>query len=278
MRLGKPVVLWGASVGPFDREPHFVPVIRAHLERMALITARESVSAKYLAQLGLDHLVVPVADPAFVLPSQPVDAMPFWPESSSKGVVGLNISPLLLRYRTTGGLGDDLLGEAASFIHHAVTEQNLGVLLVPHVVPYAGTAGNNDALFMAQLLPRLRDLGNKVRLVRESLNAAQIKYVISRCRFFIGARTHSTIAAISSGMPTTSIAYSVKAVGINKDIFGHVRYVIDPGGISAEALAASLQLMFDEEEVIRDYLDKKMVSLRANAVQGAIALRERLSE
>ena len=67
MRLGKPVVLWGASVGPFDQEPHFLPVIRCHLERMAFIAARESVTVEYLTKLGLGNRVVPVADPAFAL-------------------------------------------------------------------------------------------------------------------------------------------------------------------------------------------------------------------
>jgi colanic acid/amylovoran biosynthesis protein len=51
-------------------------------------------------------------------------------------------------------------------------------------------------------------------------NASQIKYVISNLRFFIGARTRATIAALSSGIPTVSIAYGVKAKGINKDLFG----------------------------------------------------------
>ena len=37
---------------------------------------------------------------------------------------------------------------------------------------------------------------------------------------FIGARTHSTIAAYSSGVPTLVVGYSVKAKGIAKDLFG----------------------------------------------------------
>src|SRR5690606_31704136 len=42
MDLGKPVFIWGASVGPFEREPNFVPTIREHLAKMTLIMARES--------------------------------------------------------------------------------------------------------------------------------------------------------------------------------------------------------------------------------------------
>ena len=37
---------------------------------------------------------------------------------------------------------------------------------------------------------------------------------------FIGARTHATIAAYSSCVPTLVVGYSIKARGIAKDLFG----------------------------------------------------------
>ena len=45
-----------------------------------------------------------------------------------------------------------------------------------------------------------------------------LKNIISNCHYFMGARTHSTIAALSSYVPTISIAYSIKAFGINEEI------------------------------------------------------------
>ena len=44
--------------------------------------------------------------------------------------------------------------------------------------------------------------------------------MISQCRFFIGSRTHSVIAAYSSGVPTLALGYSIKSKGIAQDIFG----------------------------------------------------------
>src|SRR3546814_10547248 len=65
MDLGRPVFLWGASVGPFEAEPHFVPAIRHHLMRMSGIMVRERVSYDYLTQkLGLTNVTM-MADPAF---------------------------------------------------------------------------------------------------------------------------------------------------------------------------------------------------------------------
>ena len=44
--------------------------------------------------------------------------------------------------------------------------------------------------------------------------------IISKCRFFVVARTHATIAAYSTGVPTIVISYSVKSRGIARDLFG----------------------------------------------------------
>lgn len=261
MDLGKPVVLWGASVGPFEREPHFLLLIRKHLGRMAFIAARESVTVEYLTKLGLGEKVIHVADPAFALAPEPVDLAPFWPQDPGEGILGLNVSPLLLRYRPAGEPAGRLLDEIAGFVRYAVVERGLGVLLVPHVVPHDGAAKNNDATFMAQLLPRLSDLGNRVQLMDEQLNAAQIKHVIAQLRFFIGARTHSTIAALSSGVPTISIAYSVKAKGISHDLFGHNQYVLDALNISQTTLTKKLALLLEGESILRSLLKDKGPSM-----------------
>jgi len=84
MDIGKPVVLWGASVGPFEREPHFLPIVRHHLARMNFIAARESVTVEYLTKLELEGKVIHVADPAFALMPEPVDITSFWPEDPGK--------------------------------------------------------------------------------------------------------------------------------------------------------------------------------------------------
>ena len=55
----------------------------------------------------------------------------------------------------------------------------------------------------------------------------QLKGYIAKCRFFVGARTHATIAAYSTEVPTLVVGYSIKSRGIAKDIFGsEENYVI----------------------------------------------------
>jgi colanic acid/amylovoran biosynthesis protein len=254
MDLGKPVFIWGASVGPFEREPHFVPAIREHLAKMALITVRESITYGYLTKtLGLTN-VMEMADPAFTLSKETVDTAPFWPQAGANGVIGFNISPLIERYKQNG---QDLRAETIRFIQDVVVK-GFGVLLVPHVVPLDGAEKNNDATYMVGILAELKTLGDAVTIMPAHYNASQIKQVISQLRYFIGARTHATIAALSSGIPTLSIAYSVKAKGINRDLLGDLPVVLPTPELTAASLMAGLDYLIANEAQIRAQLESKL--------------------
>lgn len=266
MQHGVPVVLWGASVGPFEKEPAFVPYVRKHLTKMAFIGARESITQSYLEdKLRLDN-VVSVTDPAFLLEPEPIDMTSFWPSSESDGVLGFNVSPLIQRYRPEAESPDVLLNEIAAFIEGISTD--MPVFLIPHVIPLNGVSKNNDAHFMSALLERIQNK-TRVRMIDPKLNAAQIKYVISQCRFFIGARTHATIAALSSGVPTLSIAYSVKAKGINRDLFGHIDYVLDTPAVSLTTLSEKLKILVAQEEAIRNHLATTLPEWRKRSAYAA---------
>lgn len=254
MELGKPVFLWGASVGPFEAEPDFVPVISRHLSEMTTVFARESITYHYLTEkLGLKN-VVQMADPAFRLSKESVDIQSFWPKSGLSGVIGFNISPLIERYRSDG---QNLREEAIQFIRDAVA-RGFGVLLVPHVVPLAGEGKNNDANYMAEMLSELSELDEAVSIMPRTFNASQIKHVISQLDYFIGARTHATIAALSNGVPTLSIAYSVKAKGINRDLLGDLPVVLPTPEMSASSLMSGLEYLVEHEAAIKAELASKI--------------------
>jgi colanic acid/amylovoran biosynthesis protein len=259
MNLRKPVVLWGASVGPFENVPAFVPVIRKHLADMSLIAVRESVSDNYLNETLELNNIIRMADPAFTLIPELVSTVAFWPVEEGNGVLGLNISPVIERYRNSG---TDLRTEIVEFIRVAVKNYDMSVLLIPHVVPLDGDSKNNDADYMRPMLDSLRNLGPRVRMMDSTLNAAQIKQVISQCRFFIGARTHATIAALSSIVPTVSIAYSIKAKGINQDLFGHQDAVIDSSEVSQTSLLAGLKWLHTNEQELCGQLTLSLVVVK----------------
>jgi len=93
-------------------------------------------------------------------------------------------------------------------------------------------------------------------LLQEMYSAAQLKGFIARCRAFIGARTHATIAAYSSLVPTLVLGYSVKSVNIALDLFGTTDgFVVPIDRLNDEnGLANAFVSMFEREEIHRMHL------------------------
>lgn len=272
MDLGKPVFIWGASVGPFEAEPDFLPAIREHLAKMQMIAARESITYEYLTKtLGLNN-VIQMADPAFTLKKESVDTTSFWPQAGDNGVIGLNISPLIERYKNNS---QDLRAETIKFIHEVVA-RGFGVLLISHVIPLDGTEKNNDSTYMAGMLAELKVHGDSVTIMPANFNASQIKQVISQLRYFIGARTHATIAALSSGVPTLSIAYSVKAKGINKDLLEGMPVVLPTPELTAASLMAGLDYLVENEAQIKARLEGKLPVWRERIELAASEIKARI--
>ncbi len=257
MHIGKPVVLWGASVGPFRDIAGVERQVVKHLSRLALITVRETQSQRYLAELGVSRNVRLTSDSAFAMAPDEVDLSEFWPAGSKQGVLGLNLSPLIDAVRAKRGATLSLLDEAAEFIRRAVAD-GWSVLLIPHVIPLDGVDANNDEIYLHRIRDAVGSTGANVAVAPGHLSAPQLKYLIGRCRFFIGARTHATIAALSMGVPTVSIAYSVKAQGINLDLFGHADYVLDAGALGVSSLTKCLSLLAEREDEIRACLRERV--------------------
>jgi polysaccharide pyruvyl transferase WcaK-like protein len=152
------------------------------------------------------------------------------------------------------------------------------VLLVPHVAPLNGDLFNNDESFNRKLMQVLGGPTTRLAQVPDGLNSAQLKHVISQCRFLIGGRTHATIAGFSSAVPTLSIAYSVKAKGINRDLFGDERYVLETPRLSRGTLWAGLELLQQDEVGIRERYYLILPTWRERAHAGAYRLAELLNE
>ncbi|MFR2988275.1 MAG: polysaccharide pyruvyl transferase family protein, partial [Faecalibacillus sp.] len=128
------------------------------------------------------------------------------------------------------------------------------------------------------LYDKFKDTGRVVML--EDHNCMELKGYISRCRFFIGARTHATIAAYSTCVPTLVIGYSVKAKGIAKDIFGtYENYVLPVQSLSnKDDLVNSFEWMKDNEDGIRKHLNEFMPGYKEKALQGKVEIDKLLDK
>lgn len=179
-----------------------------HLRKLTAITAREQHSVTILAGVsGQSTNVAAVVNLSFAMRPSHVDLSSFWPMPYAGSVVGLNLSPLVAAIRARAGKHTDFIDEAVGFVRHCVRERGMAVLLVPHVAPLDGSEHNNDEVLLARVMARCGDLGRKIGIVPSGMNAEQLKYIISQCRYFVGARTHRDNCPPSPmGLPTISIA------------------------------------------------------------------------
>lgn len=274
MRLGKPTVLWGASIGPFTDEPLIERAVAKHLQRLELITVRESESVKYLRSIGVSDNVLQVVDSAFALKPSPVDVSTWWPAYPGSGVIGLNIGSLVNDLFRKSGCANGLIPEVTEFARTLFKRTDYSLLLISHVSPLNGDTRRNDTTFNQELMDALGGPTPRLAEASSGLNAAQIKHVISKCRFLIAARTHATIAGFSAAVPTLSIAYSVKAKGINRDLFGDERYVLDSSLLSCDTLWKGFELLLRDESPIRMHYAAVLPQWNERAYSGAYKLAE----
>ena len=269
MSLGKKTVLWAGSVGPFTRLPAIEKIMIDFLNRLDLITVRETASLEYLNSLGIKNVQL-VTDPAFSLNYQPGYGHQIF--GTGKDVLGFNVSPLITKFRVDDENKNKLEQEVIAFLSDVIKSRNTSVLLVPHVDPLNGGVENSDSYFMGKILKQLRSQGfttKDVDIVSPGYNAEQIKSIIGQCKYFMGARTHATVAALSQCIPTTSIAYSVKAKGINKDLFGHLEYVLETPKVSKDTLHAHFELLVEQREHIATYLAGKIPEWKRRSYRSA---------
>ena len=253
---GKKLILWGCSIGEEDLSERKLE----DLKLFDLILARETLTYNTLTNKGLTNVKL-CADPAFTMEKEELPLPAGWQEGNT---LGLNFSPLVWKKNKESRTA------VRALIQHILVATDLTIALTPHVIQ----EGNNDYEILYKFYEEFKDTG-RVILLPDNLNAIQYKGYIARMRFFIGARTHATIAAYSNNVPTMVLGYSVKSKGIAIDIFGEEKLVLGIEEISDSAkLVNSFQKMVSEEIKIREQLEKSIPDIKKMSYKAVDYLNE----
>ena len=246
---GKKLVLWACSIGEEDISETKLK----DLKNFDLIIARESLTYSILKNVGVDKLVL-CADPAFTLGKRELELPYGWKEGNT---LGLNFSPLVANRNSRANV------TMTNFIKYILDNTDLVIALTPHVME----SGNNDYEILYNYYKVFKDTG-RVIILPDNLNALEYKGYISRMRFFIGARTHATIAAYSSFVPTMVLGYSVKSKGIARDIFGEEKLVMNINEISdVKKLREKFSEMMKDEKEIRYKLEQSIPLIKEKSLK-----------
>ena len=264
-RKGVRTVLLGCSIEPelLRREDIVADLMRYHT-----IIARESITYEALKDMvkgqagGIEGRkrmpqILCYPDPAFTLQKK---EMPL-PEGFAEGnTVGINVSPMIQDNEKESGITMECY---EALIQYIIENTGFQIALIPHVV----WARNDDRKPIHTLYEKFKDTGRVVEIGDGTCE--ELKGYISRCRLFVGARTHATIAAYSSCVPTLVVGYSVKARGIARDLFGQEEHYVLPVQSlrNRDDLVKEFQWLSSQEKEIREKLEKKMPDYRNRALE-----------
>ena len=216
-----PVYFAPQTIGPFNTKAGKM-VAKRELGRLSGLFVRDGRSYECCFSLGLKVPVRQVIDVAFALPYEKRSL-----HHNGKINVGLNVSGLLYsggyNHKNYFNLSFSYRDFIRRVVERLVGNDDVLVHLVPHVVAEDGGEGGVDDDY--SVCRELRQQYPSLILPDPFSSASEAKSYISSMDFFSGARMHSTIGAMSSGVPVVPVAYSRKFNGLY-DSLGY-RYLID---------------------------------------------------
>ena len=267
LQLKKPLVLLPQTLGPF-KGLMAKAIGRYIMLHASMVYSRDPTSFEEAGQLlGYRRDKLRFShDMAFVLePVRPDEGklagMPRADDAAP--LVGINVSGLL----SIGGYTrDNMFGlkvDYARLLREAVDyfagKHQANVLLVPHVfADHSESDVEACARLFRELSPRYP---GRLYFLPGHFNQHEIKYVIGRCGFFVGARMHACIAALSQSVPAVCLAYSRKFIGVLESI-GCKELVADLCASNNEEALACIHRAFTSRARIQETLRDRMPDVR----------------
>lgn len=224
-KLGKKVILSAQSFGPINN-PLTRWLLRREFKRLALVTARDADSARFLAE-HLDLRTVPVVgDSAFLLPTK---APAIKLSSTKRRRVGLTV-------RSWSEPTEFAQYQQAIISLLTEFSAQFEFVFMPQVIgprPYEDDRRVAAEIF-AQLPPTNQ---SQVTVITTDLAPTDLIELYGQMDFFIATRLHSAIFALLAGRPLLAIGYEPKTNGVLGDL-NLGGWVLDLRSINQSNLAA----------------------------------------
>lgn len=224
-------------------------------------------------------------DVAFLLPSKiprasPSDTLKKWLCERTVATVGINVSGLIYNQPDKAysqyGLKADYQKIIYQFVRKLLTETDVNIVLIPHVLA--------DEQFYESDTAACKHLHNlfpsadrrRLEILPDAYDQCEIKWVISQMDWFCGTRMHSTIASLSTGVPTAAIAYSIKTRRVFKTC-NQEQQVIDPRKFGTQDVIDGLWQCWQQRENVKTSLRQQLPIVLMAAKQQMDLICEKIS-
>ena len=267
------LILLPQTYGPY-RKPKNKEIARRIVKSSFHSWARDEHSFEILKDLLGDNFDSNYhhsgVDIAFLLPViKPSDnELTTWIQQkrlAGESVVGINVSGLLYEKPEYASKNYEFRANYDTVINNLIEyllkEPSNNLVLVPHVE----AGGMHDRDISEQILSRLREkYSHRVSIVPRGMQAPEVKHIISGFDWFCGTRMHSAIAGLSSCVPTTAIAYSLKTKGVFETC-GQGGQVVDPRTSTTDQLYESIADQYEHRSDCQSTLKEKIPQVKQRA-------------
>lgn len=247
---GIPMIYSPQTIGPFQTKKGKV-LAKLTLKKVKHIYVRDHSSYECCKALKISDKTTEVIDVAFALPYQKNNIL------NKKLKVGINVSGLLYNggynRKNYFGLRFDYKDFINRLLEILCSDKGIQVYLIAHVNSYDNLI-EDDYRICKQLSEKYGCV-----LAPRFESPIEAKSYIAAMDIFSGARMHSTIAAMSSGVPVIPIAYSRKFNGLYSSL--NYRWLIDAKADLTIDRAISLFLEYKDniEELRKGVVDAQAI-------------------
>ncbi len=289
LQRDKPLILLPQTYGPFN-DPASRRMAADVVRRAAMCWARDERSFDVLQDLLGDAFDPDRhrcgVDLAFALqPHNARDAISpelqsmLAADRSERPLVGFNVSGLIYhdpakavsRYKFKA----DYRKLLELFLSGLLETTAANLVLIPHVMSAPGHYESDPGACEA-VASILRDkYADRVLVSPRMFDQRQVKWLIGQSDWFCGTRMHSTIAALSSGVPTATVSYSDKAKGVFESC-GQGAHVIDPCKLDTGEVIERLKASFESRADAKALLANRLPAVKTKAAEQLDAGADRI--
>lgn len=289
IRRGTPLILLPQTYGPY-RDPQLKAIAAKAVRGADMCWARDERSFAILQDLLGDAFDPDRhrcgVDLAFGLePRDASDALSndlramLHADRAARPLVGFNVSGLIYHNPAKAvsryGFKADYRALLGQFLSWLLETTDANLVLIPHVMSAPGHYESDPGACEAVAESLRGKHAGRVLVSPRTLDQCQVKWLIAQTDWFCGTRMHSTIAALSSGVPTATVSYSDKAKGVFETC-GQGEQVIDPRELDTGTVVERLKASFEARAVAKASLAAHLPAVKAKATEQMDAVAERI--
>lgn len=280
--LKKNVVLYGGSIGPFKKK-WFELLGRYILSKPDLITLREIISYEYLRKIGVKNSNMHVtADLAFAIDAAPEKRIAEILNKEGimethKPLIGASFSRVIAKWaypdiQDTTEKYDRYSSVIAKVLDDLAEKTGATIVFIPHVIGHGDY--NDDRNAQTVIRNKMKNKHKTISITNE-YSAGELRGLIGKCDFFIGARTHSQISAAMMHVPFVAIEYeSFKTRGIIGKMLDCESNVYNIHDLDYDSLHSMVFDSWSRRASIKTELEKKMAGMNERVSQNVSLLKE----